>query len=98
MNVTPTPSLRRKPQPAGFSLVELLVVVGVMFIVSVVAIPTVITSVANIRLRAGMNSLSGLIQNARMTAIKTNTSTTVNFGVIAHGPIAYIKTAGDSSA
>lgn len=82
----------------GFSLLELLVVVSMGIVVAAIAIPSMMTVIANFRLRGGMNSLSGLLQNCRMIAVQKNTIMTAKFTVMAGGPVAYVKKAGDTSA
>ncbi len=77
----------------GFSMLELVVVVAILLIVAGLAIPNFLTMIANARLRGGMGSLSALLQNCRMTAVKKNKIMSVHFGVLADGPVAYIKDA-----
>src|SRR5947209_17591745 len=60
----------------GFSLLELLIVVAIIVAVSAFAIPKFQDALADIRLRANANSLSSLLQQARMQAVKTNTACT----------------------
>jgi prepilin-type N-terminal cleavage/methylation domain-containing protein len=85
----------RNGHARGFSLVEILVVLAIILCISGYAIPNFLVGVANIRLRGGMSSLSSLVQNCRMTAIKRNRNYSVHFTVMAHGPVAFIK---DSTA
>jgi Tfp pilus assembly protein FimT len=77
----------------GFSLVETVVVVAIVLCISAIAIPNFVVGIANVRLRGGTSSLSGLLQNCRMQAIKTNTTYSVHFTVLSNGPAAFIKTA-----
>lgn len=83
--------------PAGFSLIELTVVVSILLVVSAIFTPAVITVVANARLRGGTTSLSGMLQSCRMIAVKQNRTMSVHFTVISHGPLVYVKEATVSS-
>ena len=77
----------------GFSLLELMVVVGILLVVAALAIPNFMTMTANARLRSGMSSFSGLLQNCRMIAVKKNRIMTVHFSVLSNGPVGYVKDA-----
>jgi prepilin-type N-terminal cleavage/methylation domain-containing protein len=88
--LTPTASARKR---AGFSILELLIAVGILLILAVVAIPNMVTVVANSRLRAGMTSMSGLFQNCRMMAVKQNKMLSTHFATPSTALVAYIKDA-----
>ena len=57
---------------AGFSLLELLIVIAIIMVVAAIATPTVMNAIYNVRLRSAASSISGVMQSARMQAIKTN--------------------------
>ncbi|HEX9121375.1 MAG TPA: prepilin-type N-terminal cleavage/methylation domain-containing protein [Terriglobales bacterium] len=57
----------------GFSLLELMIVVGITLVVAAVAIPGVLTATQNFKLRSTASSASGLIQKARMLSVARNT-------------------------
>jgi prepilin-type N-terminal cleavage/methylation domain-containing protein len=61
----------------GFSLVELLVVMGIILVISAFALPGIQKSLANIRLRSNATSVNGLIQQLRMQAVRDNRSYTM---------------------
>lgn len=82
----------------GFSLLEMIIVVAILLVTTALATPSIVDVIANMRLRAGMSSLSGLLQNARMTAVKTNRMKSVKFAILANGPIACIQDASSTSA
>ena len=89
---------KRFAQPAtGFSLLEMTVVVSILLVISAILAPTMMTVIANSRLRSGTTSLSGILQSCRMVAIKGNRTESVHYTVISHGPLAYIKDATVSS-
>jgi prepilin-type N-terminal cleavage/methylation domain-containing protein len=81
----------------GFSLVEIIAVIAIILCIAAFAIPNFMTGVANIRLRSGMSSLSGLIQNCRMQAIKQNRNMSVHFTIMSAGPSVFIKDATGGS-
>jgi Tfp pilus assembly protein FimT len=55
---------------SGFSLLELLIVVFVVMVVAGIAIPNILSAVANVRLRASAGDLAGLMQDARILALR----------------------------
>ena len=80
----------------GFSLLELLVVVSVLMVISIIAIPNMMTVISNARLQGGGTNLSGLLQNSRALAIGQNTTMTTHFTVLGNGPVAFVKQADDA--
>jgi len=83
---------------AGFSILELLIVVSILLVIGVVAIPNMMSVIANSRLRAGMTSMSGLFQNCRMMAVKTNKTLSTHFATPNSALVAFIKDAAVSPA
>ena len=84
---------------AGFSLIEISVVVAITLIVGAIAIPNMVAVISNARLHAGVTSMSGLLQSARMVAVKQNRTLTAHFGTIDGTTlVGYVKTASDTSA
>jgi type IV fimbrial biogenesis protein FimT len=63
----------------GFSLTELIIVIGLTSILLLIAVPNIGSLVDNSRLRGATRLVWGDLQNAKMTAIKTNGSITVTF-------------------
>src|SRR5689334_118533 len=88
---------KKKGNKSGFSLIELLLVLGVILVILAIGIPSMATVISNARLSGGVTNLSGLLQNARMIAIKENRVKSAHFTVMANGPVAYVKDAADSS-
>jgi len=66
----------RNPGSAGFTFIEIMIVVGIIVIVSAIGLPRMTTAIANMKLRSSMTSVSGFLQNVRMLAIKNNRTTT----------------------
>ncbi|MBV9610682.1 MAG: GspH/FimT family pseudopilin [Acidobacteria bacterium] len=56
----------------GFSALELVCVVGIMLVVSAMAMPSIVTTVGSIRVRSSAESFAGLLQQARTQAAKNN--------------------------
>lgn len=83
--------------PCGFTLLEVMIVAGIGMLVMAITLPSITATIANARLRAGMTSLSGLLQNCRMAAVHQNKTKTAYVVVNDSGLTAYIKDAsGDS--
>jgi prepilin-type N-terminal cleavage/methylation domain-containing protein len=61
-----------RPRQAGFSLLEVSLVVVIGLIVTTIGLPRMNNAIANLKLRSSMTTLSGLIQNCRMTAVQKN--------------------------
>lgn len=83
---------------AGFSLIEVTVVVMVSLIVGTIAIPNMVAVISNARLHAGVTSMSGLLQSCRMVAVKENQTLTAHFGTIdGKTLVGFVKVATDTS-
>jgi type II secretory pathway pseudopilin PulG len=97
MKVSPACLRPTTGHPAGFSLPELALVVFIMLALVTIAIPNMGVVMATARMRASMTSVSGVIQNARMVAVKENRTMTTHFDAVGDGLVAYIKRASDDS-
>ena len=82
---------------SGFSLIELLVVVAIGLIVATTAVPAITATIANVRMRASISSLSGMLQSTRMLAVKENKIKTARFTVERGGLIVFAKDASSTS-
>src|SRR5438105_15004707 len=84
---------------AGFSLLEVMTVAAISLVVTMTAVPNMINGIGNMRLRSSMTSLSGVLQNCRMLAVKQNLTMTTHFVVkdygTTQGVMAYVKQATD---
>src|SRR5690349_18960624 len=74
---------------AGYSLVEMMMVVLIAGITAAVAIPTTANTINNTRLRGAASSFASMVQQARLTAIQKNKTYTIKFGLTGgHGAYA----------
>ncbi|MFO7709226.1 MAG: GspH/FimT family pseudopilin [Desulfobacterales bacterium] len=63
----------------GFSLIEVMVVIGILAITAMVAVPNMIDWRYGMRLRAAVNEVRGDLEAARARAIKENAQVSVEF-------------------
>jgi Tfp pilus assembly protein FimT len=66
--------VRSCAKQGGFSLTELLIVCGVMLVVAAMAAPTFFNTIDTYKMRSCAMDVAGLIQRARMRAIKDNST------------------------
>ena len=78
----------------GFTLLELMIVLAVTVILGALAVPRMIATVNDIKLRYVATNLSGLLQSARIQAVRTNSFFSIQPGVQAGQPIYYIDKPG----
>ncbi len=64
---------------AGFSLVELMVVIGIIAIMAAAGTPSFLNWLPNYRLRSAARDIYSTLQNARLLAVRENTSVRVVF-------------------
>lgn len=87
--------MRRDHSSAGFSLLELMIVVGIIMVVAAMAMPKLMTTIADTRMRGAVNSASGIIQQARMLSIKDNQIRKVKYSNVSGGGFMYVDVNDD---
>jgi prepilin-type N-terminal cleavage/methylation domain-containing protein len=78
-------SVRRAVQTAGFTLVELCVVMAISVILAAIAVPEVLNTYYASRVRDAANELSALVQQARILAQQSNATVPVYAGTVSSG-------------
>ena len=63
---------------AGFSLTELMVIIGIMGIMAGIAMPNLIGWLPKYRMGSAARELLGTLEFARLTAVKRNVATLVS--------------------
>ena len=64
---------------AGFTLIELMVVIGILSIMSSIAIPNIISWLPDYRLRSATREIVSCLQDAKLRAVKENSRAVVIF-------------------
>ena len=75
---------------SGFSLIELLVVIGIIMVVAAMATPSIVNAINGIRLRSAASEVSGIMQQARQLAVRNNRYYTVKPTVVTGARAAYV--------
>ncbi len=57
---------------SGFSMLELVVVMAIILVVSAMAMPSIMNTIADYKLRGTASGIAGTLQSARMLAVKSN--------------------------
>jgi prepilin-type N-terminal cleavage/methylation domain-containing protein len=83
------PHSAREKKDRGFSLIELLVVVAILVILAAMTVPRMSKIISDIRLRYVTQNLSGLLQSARMQAVRRNTYYMIQPTTLPSGDAAY---------
>lgn len=89
---------RKRASLHGFSMLELTVVVALSMMLAAMAIPTITTQVAQWRLHTTANEIAGLLQNARLQAVRSNTYVTLRTATVNGATIAYVDSSGTSAS
>ena len=70
--MTNTCAIPIRRRNGGFSLLEMMIAVSIIFILAALAVPTLMTQVYAVRIQYSARDLSGLLQRARMEAVRKN--------------------------
>ncbi len=76
---------------AGFSLTELLIVASVMLIVAALAAPSFFNAIDTYKMRSSAMDMAGLVQRARLRAVKDNATYAVRTQVITQNSVPYTQ-------
>jgi len=91
------PKSNPRTRSSGFSLIELLVVVSILLVVGAMAVPSIISTVANFRFVSNAQDLAAFYQRARMMAITDNNYYNVQVVSGSNPPVVYIDLDGDGT-
>jgi len=69
----------------GFTMLELCIVLAITLVVSAVAMPSILGTMRSIRLRSSVETVAGILQQARMRAVRDNHFYTVVAAAIGNG-------------
>ena len=83
---------------SGFSLTELLVVMAILLVIAAMAVPNVITAIADIRLRSSAQAVAGLLQQVRLKAVSDNRYYTARAGGSGTNRYGYLDSTGTGAA
>jgi prepilin-type N-terminal cleavage/methylation domain-containing protein len=75
-------ALSKARRDRGFSLIEMLIVVGIIAVMAAVGLPAIGQYIRNYRIRSAESEVAGEIQAARAKAIATNTNAGVSFVIV----------------
>jgi len=83
--------LNPQKKTQGFSLIELMIAVSVILILGAMALPRLMTTISDISLRYSASNFSGLLQTARIQAVRKNTFYSVqSVSLVPNLPIYYV--------
>jgi len=95
--VSPKIRRQRRLSTAGFSMLELLIVLGIALIVSAFAIPTMVTTLDSFRLRGAMGTIANITQRCRTQAIKQDASQRLHFATVGNRVVLFVTTSTDAA-
>jgi prepilin-type N-terminal cleavage/methylation domain-containing protein len=87
----------RAHRDRGFSLLEMMIVLAIILVLAKITVPRFINIVGDINLRYVATNYSGLLQSARIQAVKKNTYYTANVTTLSTGGSAFFVHAQNGS-
>ena len=85
----------RSAAAAGFSLIEILVVLGIIMIIAAVATPYMTKTLDTYRLRDTMNGVASIAQRSRTVALKQNTTQRLHVTKVNGRVVVFVTDASD---
>lgn len=79
----------KRTNSRGFSLLELTIVVAIGLVLAVISVPRALKMISDLNLRYEATNLNGLLQSARMTAIRKNDFYTIKSTSLPTGGYGY---------
>jgi len=73
----------------GFSLVEMVVVVALIMILAAISVPRLMDAINAAKLRYSATNVAGLLQTARMQAVRRNTFYGISSATLGNGDLGY---------
>jgi prepilin-type N-terminal cleavage/methylation domain-containing protein len=83
--------------PAGFSLLEILVVIGIILVVLGISFAIMANAALAVRLHGSAGDYANLLQNARIRAVKDDKYYTVRADANANPPVAFVDVNGSGT-
>jgi len=84
-------SITKHNREAGFSLIELLVVVGVIMVMAAIALPNIGGYIRNYKIRGAVSQVQGELTTARSKAVMSNTNNGVLFAAVDSNSYRFIR-------
>jgi prepilin-type N-terminal cleavage/methylation domain-containing protein len=81
----------------GFSMVELVIALAIMLLLSAIAVPSIVRSIAIYRLNVAATSLQNIVEVARFNAIRRNTQVNLRRTTQAGLELFYVDLQGTSN-
>ncbi len=82
---------------SGFTLLELIIVIGMIAIASAIAIPLINSSLPDYRLRSAARDIISLMRETKLRAIKENTTAAMEFDFINNTYFAWVNNKADTT-
>jgi prepilin-type N-terminal cleavage/methylation domain-containing protein len=82
---------------SGFTLLELLIALGVVLIVAAIVTPQAATFINNYKLRSSASQLAGMVQQCRINSVRTNSVIGVQSAIVGGRQQIWVDLNGDGA-